>query len=239
MLPESAEDGRGQPVSSERLERVVEAGCRHDDGHESGWFMCYIFVCEKVRALELRVQRIFPHSNRTLGPLTGGAEVTGSSNMLPPAHPEREPPSAASGAPASGPGQGGNRPSSATPAPTSTGSGAFVELKEPLLLAWNISLVPRGRGRLSKRTVGVSTEAAGQSGEESSDRDNDGGGAGSQDETEAGRRQELMHGQGRGDDAFRDPASARDRSEEVGTRARVFHLRDATWARMYFAERKR
>lgn len=79
--------------------------------------------------------------HRTPGPVTGGAEVTGSRTMLPPITKKRlkQQPAGA---------QSSSKPA-ADPAPTAaatrygtTATAAFVELRKPLTLSWDVELGP-------------------------------------------------------------------------------------------------
>lgn len=182
--------------------------------------------------------------DRTPGPVTGGAEVTGSFGMLPPAQREPKKPAVAgttisdaalSDATAAA-AAAASRASRTAPSPLPLNSATFVELRKPLALAWNVSLATSGEERHRTETHGHDGRV-----EEYEDEPQSEEGDSSVGKNKAKRLTEAEGGvSGDGDDGgdmlAQDCACAASRS---GTARKCFRFRDPVWARLAFADRKR
>lgn len=198
---------------------------------------------------------------RTPGPITGGAEVTGSRTMLPPALKRRQP---AAGAPAS------RSSASSAHAAVETGAAAasapaavYMELRKPLVLSWDVELAPNmptgpeggqaAGGEMEAVTVAVGAGAVS---------------AGSKVKVGTGAESEVSAGAGggKGGRKMEDPSANRGNGvlgaageegrgatggdlreeEELGAGLEgtaggleCARPRDPAWARLVFADRKR
>ncbi|CAM9911722.1 unnamed protein product, partial [Scytosiphon promiscuus] len=188
------------------------AGDGERDDRESPETLLRDSISSYRRALQMA------QDNRTPGPLTGGAEVTGSRTFLLPSRVKRHPRKApVAGYTASGPVVAFD-PATAdaaaikntTAAPASAATAAvFMELRKPLELAWNVELVTSEAAEVAKDVKGVRAAARE-----------------AQEVLGLGRVEECTTGEGGG-----------VREERSGTGCS--RPRDPAWARLVFSDRKR
>lgn len=198
-------------------------------------------------------------SYRTPGPITGGAEVTGSRTMLPPALRRPHP---TVGARSSKPSASSAIETDASGAPASAAAAAvFMELRKPLVLSWEVEVAERDGPASSDaemETVDVVAAAAvaedGTGGMEVRGGPKRGASIGAEDgkggrgmkEQDENRPKGVVGGgaaagEERGATGTKQKEGLGTGLEGEGSRGRFecARPRDPAWARLVFADRKR
>lgn len=206
-------DGRGAAVQCPlpTLPAAEVAKLLHLDFHALGCFPL-VFAFLGLSSLSLSLSLRSPSDDRTPGPVTGGAELTGSQGMLP---------------------LGQKRPT------RQAETHASVTLRRPLVLSWRVSPVAAATGTddIVSGVDGVDSVDGVDEGGTRGRQEIPGEESGGRDEE--GREGRGKKKQGDAMPLGNPSGGGARTSNKAGTATRALRLRTPAWGRLIFADRKR